>query len=50
VVQVVAAVLADAIPHLGRIYELTGPQSQDIGCGRPRILCGAEPRGHILGH
>jgi NAD(P)H dehydrogenase (quinone) len=28
--QVVATVLADPIPHLGRIYELTGPQSQDM--------------------
>src|SRR5215470_14584022 len=30
VAQVVAAVLADPEPHLGRIYELTGPQSQDL--------------------
>ena len=30
VAQVVAAVLAYPIPHLGRIYELTGPQSQDL--------------------
>src|SRR5271169_1500305 len=30
VAQVVAAVLADPIPHLGRIYELTGPESQDM--------------------
>ena len=30
VAQVVAAVLADAVPHLGRIYELTGPRSQDM--------------------
>ena len=30
VAQVVAAVLADPIPHVGRIYELTGPQSQDM--------------------
>ena len=30
VAQVVAAVLADPIPHLGRIYELTGPKSQDM--------------------
>jgi NAD(P)H dehydrogenase (quinone) len=30
VAQVVAAVLADPIPHLGRIYELTGPRSQDM--------------------
>src|ERR1700680_3660160 len=30
VAQVVAAVLANPIPHLGRIYELTGPQSQDM--------------------
>jgi NAD(P)H dehydrogenase (quinone) len=27
---VLAAVLADPGPHLGRIYELTGPQSQDM--------------------
>jgi len=30
VAQVIAAVLADPVPHLGRIYELTGPQSQDM--------------------
>src|SRR6202171_922684 len=30
VAQVVAAVLANAVPHLGRIYELTGPRSQDM--------------------
>jgi len=27
---VVAAVLADPVPHLGQIYELTGPRSQDM--------------------
>src|SRR5499427_8645633 len=30
VARVVAAVLADARPHLGRVYELTGPRSQDM--------------------
>src|ERR1700756_4121468 len=30
VAQVVAAVLADPVPHLGLTYELTGPQSQDL--------------------
>jgi NAD(P)H dehydrogenase (quinone) len=30
VAQVIAAVLADPAPHLGQIYELTGPQSQDM--------------------
>ena len=30
VARVIAAVLADPIPHLGRIYELTGPCSQDM--------------------
>src|SRR5215831_2183965 len=30
VAQVVAAVLADPAPHLGLIYELTGPRSQDM--------------------
>src|SRR3977135_1730481 len=30
VAQVAAAVLADPIPHMGRIYELTRPQSQDM--------------------
>src|SRR5215472_12351357 len=30
VAQVVAAVLADPAPHIGRIYELTGPRSQDM--------------------
>src|SRR3954468_13235683 len=30
VARVVAAVLADPGPHLGRIYELTGPLSQDM--------------------
>jgi NAD(P)H dehydrogenase (quinone) len=30
VARVVAVVLADPGPHLGRIYELTGPRSQDM--------------------
>jgi len=30
VARIVAAVLADPAPHLGRIYELTGPRSQDM--------------------
>src|SRR5258708_7520563 len=30
VAQVVAAVLADPVRHLGLIYELTGPRSQDL--------------------
>jgi NAD(P)H dehydrogenase (quinone) len=30
VAQVIATVLADPAPHLGRIYELTGPESQDM--------------------
>ena len=30
VAHVIAAVLADPGPHLGRIYELTGPRSQDM--------------------
>ena len=30
VARVVAAVLADPKPHLGRTYELTGPRSQDM--------------------
>src|SRR6516165_6905061 len=30
VARVVAAILADPGPHLGRIYELTGPRSQDM--------------------
>jgi len=30
VARVVATVLANPAPHLGRIYELTGPRSQDI--------------------
>jgi len=30
VARVVAAVLVDPGPHLGRIYELTGPRSQDM--------------------
>src|SRR6266436_7090984 len=30
VAQVVAAVLADPRPHLGRLYELPGPRSQDM--------------------
>jgi uncharacterized protein YbjT (DUF2867 family) len=30
VARVVAAILADPAPHLGRIYELTGPRSQDM--------------------
>ena len=30
VARVVAAVLSDPGPHIGRIYELTGPRSQDM--------------------
>jgi uncharacterized protein YbjT (DUF2867 family) len=30
VARVIAAVLANPAPHLGRIYELTGPRSQDM--------------------
>ena len=30
VARVIATVLADPGPHLGRIYELTGPRSQDM--------------------
>src|SRR5512144_395036 len=30
VAQVIATVLADPVPHLGQIYELTGPRSQDM--------------------
>jgi NAD(P)H dehydrogenase (quinone) len=30
VARVIAAVLADPKPHLGQIYELTGPRSQDM--------------------
>src|SRR5262249_59452979 len=30
VARVVAEVLADPSPHLGRVYELTGPRSQDL--------------------
>jgi hypothetical protein len=30
VARVVAAVLADPRPHVGQIYELTGPRSQDM--------------------
>jgi NAD(P)H dehydrogenase (quinone) len=30
VAEVIAAVLTDTGPHLGRIYELTGPRSQDM--------------------
>jgi uncharacterized protein YbjT (DUF2867 family) len=30
VARVIAAALADPKPHLGRIYELTGPRSQDM--------------------
>src|SRR5262249_51624963 len=30
IARVIATVLADPGPHLGRIYELTGPRSQDM--------------------
>ena len=39
VARVVAALLADPGPHLGRVYELTGPRSQDLD-GSP----GSSPR------
>src|SRR5688572_27565044 len=40
VARVVSAVLADPKPHLGRIYELTGPHSQDMN-GVAREYSGA---------
>jgi uncharacterized protein YbjT (DUF2867 family) len=30
VARVIVAILADPAPHLGQVYELTGPRSQDI--------------------
>ena len=30
VAEVIAAVLADPAPHVGKVYELTGPKSQDL--------------------
>ena len=30
VAEVVAAILVDPAPHIGKIYELTGPRSQDL--------------------
>jgi uncharacterized protein YbjT (DUF2867 family) len=30
VAEVIATILADPMPHVGKIYELTGPRSQDI--------------------
>jgi uncharacterized protein YbjT (DUF2867 family) len=30
VARVIAAILADPAPHVGRVYELTGPRSQDM--------------------
>jgi uncharacterized protein YbjT (DUF2867 family) len=30
VARVIATILADPVPHLGRLYELTGPKSQDM--------------------
>ncbi len=30
VAEVVAAVLSDPFPHIGKVYELTGPRSQDM--------------------
>src|SRR5262249_34086354 len=30
VAEVIAAVLASPTPHLGKVYELTGPRSQDL--------------------
>ena len=30
VAEVIATILADPIPHVGKIYELTGPHSQDM--------------------
>jgi hypothetical protein len=45
VARVVVAVLADPGPHLGPIYELTGPQSQNIhGVGRRVRRHGGAPQ------
>ncbi len=48
VAQVVAAVLADPVPHLGRIYELTGPRSQDMDGVARGILGRAAPPDRVL--
>ena len=54
VARVVAAVLADPGPHLGRVYELTGPRSQDMhgvarefsdALNREVAYCRHRPRG-----
>ena len=51
VAEVVAAILVDPAPHIGKIYELTGPRSEDLhglaseysaALGRP-VLCAAVP-------
>jgi NAD(P)H dehydrogenase (quinone) len=51
VAEVVAAILVDPAPHIGKIYELTGPRSEDLhglaseyaaALGRP-IRCVAAP-------
>jgi len=44
VARVVAAVLTDPRPHLGRLYELTGPRSQDMH-GVARYSDALNPRG-----
>jgi NAD(P)H dehydrogenase (quinone) len=46
VAQVVAAVLADPVPHLRTHRSAVAGH----GWGRPRILGGAEPGDHVLGH
>jgi uncharacterized protein YbjT (DUF2867 family) len=28
--EVIASILADPLPHIGRVYELTGPKSQNM--------------------
>ncbi len=44
----VAAVLAGPVPHLGRVCELTGPRSQDMGGVAREILGRAEPGSRVL--
>ena len=50
VARVIAALLANPQPHIGKIYHLTGPQSETMHCLCTGVFAGAWPHDHLSGH
>ncbi len=50
VARVIAALLANPQPHIGKIYHLTGPQSENMHFFATGVFEGAGPHNHLSGH